>query len=107
MFYKEQPPQYIDHINRIPNDNRIENLRAANKSQNGANRTVLKNNSCGVKGCYFVPSKGKFGGVGKWRVQCRVNGKLHNLGKYLNIEDAKSAYNAFSSKVFGEFHTPA
>lgn len=31
-------PEYIDHINGNPSDNRIENLRAATCSQNNANR---------------------------------------------------------------------
>lgn len=101
LHYQEQPPEYVDHINRIKNDNRIVNLRAATKSQNGANRTILSNNTNGFKGCYFIKS------CNKWRVQCRLNKKLYNLGYHSEIESARKAYNEFASKVFGEYYSPA
>lgn len=106
IYYGEQPPEYIDHINRDPSDNRISNLRAATKSQNGANRTVMKNNQCGVKGCYFVKSKSP-NLPGRWRARCRVNKKLINLGRYLTLEEAQAAYTAFAQKAFAEYHVPA
>jgi len=39
----------IDHIDRNPFNNNIDNLRAANKSQNQYNKTVSKNNKLGIK----------------------------------------------------------
>ena len=95
LHYQQNPPKFIDHVNRDGTDNRIVNLRAATKSQNGANRTALSNNTYGFKGCYRVGNK--------WRVQCRVNCKLHNLGYFDDIEDAKAAYNKFAALHFGEF----
>jgi len=106
LYYNETPPEYIDHINRNPSDNRISNLRAATKSQNGANRTALKNNKTGIKGCYFVKSKSP-NLPGRWRAQCRVDKKLIDLGRYLTIEEAQSAYNAYAEKVFGAYYVPA
>jgi hypothetical protein len=101
IHYGEQPPEFIDHINRIHDDNRIQNLRPATKSQNGANRTVLSNNKHGVKGCYWVAK------YSKWRAQCRVNKRLYCLGYHSDIESAKAAYNEFSAKHFGEFAVAA
>jgi hypothetical protein len=34
---------FVDHINRIRDDNRVENLRWATKSENERNRTIKKN----------------------------------------------------------------
>lgn len=106
IFYGEDAPQYIDHINRDPSDNRISNLRPATKSQNGANRSALSNNKCGIKGCYFVKSKSPYL-PGRWRAQCRVNKKLIDLGRYLTIEEAQAAYNEFAKSAFAEYHVPA
>lgn len=101
LHYGEQPPEYIDHINRDPKDNRICNLRAATKSQNGANRVALSNNKHGVKGCYWVKK------TSSWRAMCRVNKKIYNLGYYKDIEDAKNAYNQFAKQHFGDFAVSA
>ena len=39
MWHHGWLPKYLDHINRIRTDNRIENLRPATSSENGANST--------------------------------------------------------------------
>ena len=105
LYYKENPPEFIDHINRDPSDNRICNLRAATKSQNGANRVALSNNKTGIKGCYFVKSKNP-NMAGAWRAQCRVGKKLYDLGRHKTVEMAQAAYNEFANKVFGDYYSP-
>ena len=37
LVHKEEPPEMIDHINRCPRDNRIENLRTTNSRDNYIN----------------------------------------------------------------------
>lgn len=50
LYHHGELPEYIDHKNRVPCDNRIENLRPATASQNGANRRKPKTNTTGFKG---------------------------------------------------------
>lgn len=38
-------PDFIDHINGVKDDNRINNLRPATKQQNNVNKPVGKNNT--------------------------------------------------------------
>jgi hypothetical protein len=44
------PTLEIDHINRLRNDNRIENLRLATHSQNTRNANIRTDNKTGVRG---------------------------------------------------------
>ena len=62
----------VDHINRDPTDNRIENLRWVTKSENLNNKGEYKNNTSGHK---FI-SVHKCGC--RWQYQRKVGGKLIN-----------------------------
>ncbi|WP_371734360.1 HNH endonuclease signature motif containing protein [Aliiroseovarius sp. xm-a-151] len=42
LVHHEEPPRVIDHINRIPFDNRPSNLRSVSHAENMANRLVSK-----------------------------------------------------------------
>ncbi len=42
----------VDHINRVPDDNRIENLRLVTRSQNALNTKLKSTNTLGIKGVY-------------------------------------------------------
>lgn len=64
-------PDTVDHINGDRGDNRIENLRAANRFENQWNTAKPRNNTSGIKGLILDKN------TGKWRAQCRINGKLH------------------------------
>lgn len=52
-----QPPEVVDHINRHRQDNRWINLRASDKSKNGVNQGLGKNNKSGVTGVCWAGSK--------------------------------------------------
>ena len=52
---------FIDHINRIRDDNRIENLRWATSAENNTNMGLKKNNKLGFKWISLVKQKeGKY-----------------------------------------------
>lgn len=88
----------IDHINADKLDNRRENLRFANCSQNQANRPNLnKNNTSGYKGVSWNKKSQK------WRAYITVNRKYIHLGHHLDLGLAALAYNQAARQYFGEF----
>jgi len=88
---------YTDHINRNKLDNRKENLRFCNKSQNGFNRGRQINNTSGYKGVTFE----KY--TNKWATRIKVNGKSKTIGRYNNPLEASIAYEKMAKEVCGEF----
>ena len=79
-MYYGFPSTGVDHKNRNPLDNRIENLRLANKSQNGLNRPKQANNTSGYKNVsWFKPKQ-------KWRVRLNLMGKEIHIGYFDNLE---------------------
>ncbi len=68
----------IDHIDRNPLNNNIENLRVVTNQQNSFNRDV--------KGYYFHKARGKY------HAQIKVDGKKKHLGYFVTEDDAHNAY---------------
>lgn len=79
----------IDHINGNRNDNRVENLREATRSENNQNRKkVTKQNKIGFVGV----STHKNGGEKKYFARIQLNGKQYSCGYYATPEEAHAAY---------------
>lgn len=95
--HKEWPAFDIDHINLDRTDNRIANLRIANRSQNVCNRPLRSNNRSGLKGVYWHKRKKR------WHADIRVDGKKTCLGYFDTPEAAHSAYRAAAVRLHGEF----
>ena len=76
MFYDEEP-DYIDHIDENPCNNRIENLQ---KCSNGFN--MLKSAVNRGKGVSFMTSRGK------WRARININKRQIHLGLFDTKEEA-------------------
>ena len=77
----------IDHINGIKNDNRIENLRLATRSENNQNRRAAnKNNKQSAIGVTINH-------IGKYVAAITINRKAIHLGCFDTIEEASLAYN--------------
>ena len=93
-YYREDPPEVLDHVNRNRMDNSISNLRASNHSLNQLNRTLSKNNTTGYTGVSIHRKSGKF------KATIYINSKPKHLGLYETAEKASDAYlRALSERV--------
>ena len=63
--------EMVDHINGIPLDNRLYNLRPATYSINNCNR-IVRTNTSGIVGVRFVNRPGKQVG---WQARIKINNK--------------------------------
>ena len=61
----------IDHINRVRDDNRIENLRLVTQTENALNSKLKATNTLGIKGVY----KDKKQWVAKFKGVCLYSGQ--------------------------------
>lgn len=91
------PPDQVDHINGIRDDNRISNLREATGSQNGMNKPVQKNNTSGFKGVSWNKDRGK------WAASVHINKRKIHLGLFDSLESAANAAASARISLHGEF----
>jgi len=89
------PEAGIDHIDGDKQNNRTNNLRLCNQSQNCANSKMPKTNTVGLKG---VTRHGT-----RFRAQICVNRKKMHIGVYATAEEAHDAYVRTAKEFFGEF----
>jgi hypothetical protein len=82
------PHKYLDHKNRIRNDNRLCNLRDVNTTDNAQNISLPSHNKSGHIGVSWIKSHNC------WTVFVKVNKKNKWLGYYKNLDDAVAARKA-------------
>lgn len=54
------PKKHVDHINGVRTDNRWENLREADSTQNGRNQRLRRDSKLGLMGVYWSDSRNSF-----------------------------------------------
>lgn len=97
LHYGQKPTFEIDHIDGNPANNRINNLRKADRTIQNRNKKIQNNNTSGFKGVHFKKE------TGKWCARIFISKKAIHLG-YFN--DPKIAYDAYcdaAKKHFGEY----
>jgi hypothetical protein len=86
-----------DHINRNPLDNRRENLRIANYSQNAANSRLRRDSTTGFKGVCWDKSSGLYVAT-----IMKDRRRIH-LGSFQAAKEAAAAYRGAAELYHGEF----
>ena len=76
-------PKYIDHIDCDKLNNKIENLREVNYSQNNLNSSLRKDNKLGIKNVSWCSTHERY------RVSMNVNQKIRSLGYFRDLELAE------------------
>lgn len=87
----------IDHINYMPGDDRIENLRLATMSENKRDMPAPTTNSSGYKGVSFHKA------TNKWRAQIKKDGATRHLGYYDSPKEAFDVYVQTAAELYGEY----
>ena len=82
LYYNEQPPSQIDHIDRNSLNNAILNLKSSSYKDNCKNKTKQSNNTSSHTGIYFRKD------TNKWTSYGWLEGKRYILGCYFTIEEA-------------------
>ncbi len=90
-------PEEIDHINRLRDDNRISNLRAATGSENRCNRPS-KNESKGLPRGVRWDDK-----ANRWHARIQWGRKTIHIGKFKDLAEASAAYNQRARQLHGDF----
>ena len=90
-------PKFIDHINGIKDDNRIENLREADISTNHYNCKIPSHNTSGAKGVHKLKSQKGY------QAKISVAGKKKYLGTFPTFELADEFVSLAREMLHGEF----
>jgi hypothetical protein len=98
LTHGDWPDKCIDHINRIPSDNRPQNLRLATTAENAQNLGMHPRNTTGYPGVTFA--------VWKYQASITTGGKYRYLGRFDTAEAAAEAYKVAKAD-FHKFHPHA
>lgn len=85
-WYGKEPPEFLDHRDRRPDNNAIANLRPATKAQNGQNRDAT-----GV--CFDRATN-------KWRAYITHNSVTKHLGVFKTMGEALTARRAAMQELW-------
>jgi hypothetical protein len=86
-----------DHKDRNGLNNRRENLRPANNTQQNANKGLRADNHSGYRGVSIHQP------TGKWMARVQRGGKPHYFGLFTTAEEAAKVAASARKKLFGEF----
>lgn len=97
FLHNKKMPKYLDHIDGNRLNNKIDNLRECNLTQNACNSLKRKDNTSGYKGVnWFKPQN-------KWRARINMYGKEYHFGYFDSIEKAIDVVTNGRKKIHQEF----
>lgn len=91
------PPDEVDHINRVRNDNRWSNLRPATAQENSTNQGLRQDNTSGHRGASWDCQRRK------WQAKGTRGGRQFHLGRFDSLEEAAAVAKAWRENNLGEF----
>ena len=86
----------VDHIDRDPLNNHVDNLRMATQSQNHRNSISRGGSSSKYKNVYWNKQSSK------WRAKIKVNSRMKHIGCYINEEEAARASDSAARALLSE-----
>jgi hypothetical protein len=89
LYHHGYLPSLIDHIDRNPSNNCIENLTESSKSKNSYNSKLYSNNKSGIRGVSWSKTNKK------WAARFKKGNKYLFLGYFGDIEEAKKIRNYY------------
>ncbi|WP_443700142.1 HNH endonuclease [Pseudomonas sp.] len=96
FYYGAWPESILDHIDGIKHNNRIENLRLADLSENLINQKLSSRNTTGAKGVCAEKN-------GTFSVYFKARGKNQVSKGWKTIDEAAHKYNKWAIAAFGDF----
>lgn len=100
LYHKGYMPKEVDHIDVNKLNDRIGNLREADRSQQNANRNAVPTSTSKYLGVVWDKSRNK------WKSSIGVNKRTLFIGRYENEHHAALAYNREAIRHYGEFANP-
>jgi hypothetical protein len=97
MHYGAWPDGHLDHANGARDDNRIENLRQASRSQNNQNVRSQAASSSVFKGVTWDKSRKK------WAAGIKKDFVRHNLGRFSCEVQAAKAHDEAAVRLYGAY----
>lgn len=88
LHFGHWPKLPLDHVNRVRDDNRIENLREATNAENQQNRVTPK--ACNKSSSYLGVSWSK--AANAWQARIQTNKKQRHIGFFRTEKEAGAAY---------------
>ena len=102
LYHYGYLPEFLDHIDGNPLNNKIDNLREATSQENLRSQKKSKSyNGKSTSSIYKGVSWDKRSK--KWVSHIQIGGKKKHLGYFISEIDAAQAYDCAAVKAFGEF----
>lgn len=87
LYYYGNLPEFVDHIDGDPTNDRLENLRAVTKSENNQNRDITTSvGKTGFHGIYYDKRRDKY------VAEISLNNRKTHLGRFATAQEAHAAY---------------